>query len=58
MLAFFSGLGFNEILLAVFGIIAVVFILKKLFKLAITIAVIAALIHFGLPILQTSMSKM
>lgn len=58
MMSFFAGLGFNEVLLAVLGIVAVLFILKKLFKLAITIAVIAALIHFGLPLLQASMSKM
>lgn len=58
MQTFFAGLGFNEILLLVFGVIAVVFILKKLFKLAITIAIIAALIHYGLPILQTSILKM
>lgn len=58
MPTFFAGLGLNEILVLVFGIFVVVFILKKLFKLAITIAVIAVLIHFGLPILQTAMSKM
>ena len=58
MLTFFAGLGLNEILVLVFGIVAVVFIFKKLFKLAITIAVIAALIHFGFPILQNAMSKM
>ncbi len=58
MLTFFAGLGLNGILVLVFGIFVVVFILKKLFKLAITIAVIAALIHFGLPILQNAISKM
>lgn len=58
MLTFFAGLGLNGILILVFGIFVVVFILKKLFKLAITIAVIAALIYYGLPILQATMSKM
>lgn len=58
MLTFFTGLGLNGILILVFGVFVVVFIFKKLFKLAITIAVIAALIHYGLPILQTSFSKM
>ena len=58
MLTYFAGLGLNEILVLVFGIVAVVFILKKLFKLAITIAVIATLIHYGLPIIQNALSKM
>lgn len=54
----FAGLGLNEIILLVFGFFVVVFILKKLIKLAITLAVIAALIHFGLPLLQNAMLKM
>ncbi len=58
MLTFFAGLGLNEILIFVIGIVAIVFILKKLFKLAITIAVIAALIYFGLPVLQNAISKL
>ncbi len=58
MMTYFAGLGLKEILVLVFGIVVVVFILKKLIKLAITIAVIAALIHFGLPILQTAISKL
>lgn len=58
MLTFFAGLGLKGILVLVFGIFIVISIFKKLFKLAITIAVIAAFIHFGLPILQTAMSKM
>ena len=57
MLTFLAGLGLKEILVVVLGIFAVVFILKKLFKLALTIAVIIALVHFGLPILQTVMTK-
>ncbi|MDQ7095184.1 hypothetical protein REC12_16425 [Desulfosporosinus sp. PR] len=55
--ALIAALGLKNILLVVLGIAAVGFVLKKLFKLAITIAVIAALIHFGLPILQTVMVK-
>lgn len=54
---FFAGLGLQEILFLGLGIIAVVFIIKKLFKLAITIAVIIALIYYGLPILQNVMTK-
>ena len=57
MLTFLAGLGLKGILVAVFGIAVVVSILKKLFKLALTIAIIIALVHFGLPILQTAMSK-
>lgn len=54
---FFAGLGLQEILFLGLGIVVVVFILKKLFKLAITIAVIIALVYYGLPILQTMMTK-
>jgi len=54
---YFAGLGLQQILIIGLGILAVGFILKKLFKLAITIAVIMALVHYGLPILQTAMSK-
>lgn len=54
---FLAGLGLQEILILGLGIVAVVFILKKLFKLAITIAVIIALVYYGLPILQTMMTK-
>ncbi|WP_199241799.1 hypothetical protein [Desulfosporosinus sp. Sb-LF] len=57
MLTFFAGLGLKGILVAVFGVVVVVSILKKLFKLALTIAVIIALVHFGLPLLQTTMLK-
>ena len=57
MLTFLAGLGLKEILVVVLGIFVVIFILKKLFKLALTIAVIIALVHFGLPILQTVMTK-
>lgn len=49
---FFGGLGFQEILIGGLGIVIMGFILKKLFKLAITIAVIIALVYYGLPILQ------
>ncbi|OLN29084.1 hypothetical protein [Desulfosporosinus metallidurans] len=57
MLTFFAGLGLKGILVVVLGIFVVVFILKKLFKLVLTIAVIIALVHFGLPFLQTAMSR-
>jgi hypothetical protein len=50
---FFGGLGLQAILMGGLGILAVGFILKKLFKLAITIAVIIILVYYGLPILQT-----
>lgn len=54
---FTAGLGLQEILMLGLGIVAVGFILKKLFKLAITIAVIIALVYYGLPIIQTVMAK-
>ncbi|MBC2727725.1 hypothetical protein [Desulfosporosinus sp.] len=50
---FTGGLGLQQILMGVLGILAVGFILKKLFKLAITIAIIIALVYYGLPMLQT-----
>lgn len=52
-----AGLGLQKVLIVGLGIVAVGFILKKLFKLALTIAVIAALIYYGLPLLQTVMAK-
>lgn len=54
---FFAGLGLQEILIVGLGIVAVGFILKKLFKLAIIIAVIIAFVYYGLPILQNVMTK-
>jgi len=54
---FFGGLGLQEIMLGVLGILAAGFILKKLFKLAITIVIIIAFIYYGLPILQTVMAQ-
>jgi len=54
---FLAGLGLREILMLGLGIVVVGFILKKLFKLAITIALIIALVYYGLPILQTLMPK-
>jgi len=57
METFIAGLGLQEILIIGLGIVVVVFILKKLFKLAITIAIIIALVYYGLPILQTLISK-
>ncbi|KJS49960.1 hypothetical protein [Desulfosporosinus sp. BICA1-9] len=56
METFTAGLGLQEILMLGLGIAAVGFILKKLFKLAITIAIIIALVYYGLPILQTIMT--
>lgn len=57
METFTAGLGLQEILMLGLMIIAVGFIIKKLFKLAITIGVIIALIYYGLPILETVISK-
>lgn len=54
---FFAGLGLQEILMIGLGILVVGFVLKKLFKLAIIIAVILVFVYYGLPILQTMMSK-
>lgn len=53
METFTAGLGLQEILMLGLGIAAVGFILKKLFKLAITLAILIALVYYGLPILQT-----
>lgn len=50
---FFAGLEPQEILIAVLAIVTVGFFLKKLFKLAITIAIIIILVYYGLPILRT-----
>lgn len=52
METYFAGLGLQEILILGLGIVVVGFVLKKLFKLAIIIAVIIALVYYGLPILQ------
>jgi hypothetical protein len=57
METFFAGLGLQQILMLGLGIVALGFILKKLFKLAITIAVIIAVVYYGLPLLQTMMIK-
>ena len=57
METFTAGLGLQQILMIGLGIVAVGFILKKLFKLAITIAVMIALVYYGLPILQNVMTK-
>ncbi|MCB8817461.1 MULTISPECIES: hypothetical protein [Desulfosporosinus] len=54
---FFGGLGFQEILIGGLVIATVGFILKKLFKLAISIVFIIALVYYGLPVLQTVMTK-
>lgn len=57
METFFAGLGLQQILMLGLGILVVGFILKKLFKLAITIAVIIGVVYYGLPLLQTVMAK-
>lgn len=57
METFFGGLGLQTILVGGLVIVAVGFILKKLFKLAITVGVIIALVYYGLPILQTVMAQ-
>ena len=54
---FFGGLGLQTIVVGGLVIVAVGFILKKLFKLAITVGVIIALVYYGLPILQTVMAR-
>jgi len=54
---FIAGLGLQEILIIGLVILAGGFILKKLFKLAITIAIIIAFVYYGLPILQTMIGK-
>lgn len=50
-----AGLGLNEILILILAVFFILFILKKLIKLAIIIAILAVIIHFGLPILQEFM---
>jgi len=57
METFFAGLGLQQILMLGLGILIVGFILKKLFKLAITIALIIGVVYYGLPLLQTVMAK-
>jgi hypothetical protein len=55
--AIIAGLALKQFLIIGLGIVVAGFILKKLFKLAIIIVIIAAVIHYGLPILQTVMAK-
>ena len=57
METFFAGLGLQQILIIALGIFAVGFILKNLFKLAITLVIIMAFLYYGLPILQTMVGK-
>ncbi len=57
METYFAGLELQEILMLGLGIVVVGFVLKKLFKLAITIALIIAFVYYGLPIIQTVMAK-
>ena len=57
METFFAGLGLQQILMLALGILVVGFILKNLFKLAITLVIIMAFVYYGLPILQTMIGK-
>lgn len=57
METFLAGLSLQEILILGLVIVAGVFILKKLFKLAFTIVIIIAFVYYGLPVLQTVISK-
>lgn len=57
LMNFFAGLGLQQILMIGLGILAVGFILKNLFKLAIIIAVIMAVVYYGLPMLQNVIGK-
>ncbi|AFM41173.1 hypothetical protein Desaci_2212 [Desulfosporosinus acidiphilus SJ4] len=52
-----AGLALKQLIIIILGILVVGFILKKLFKLAITMVIFAALIYYGLPLLQTTMGK-
>ena len=56
MLIFLTGLtatlGMKGILILLLAIFLIVSILKKLFKLAVMTAVVAAVIHFGWPMVQ------
>jgi len=57
METFIAGLGLQQILLIVLGILVVGFIFKNLFKLAITVVFIIAIVYYGLPFLQTIIPK-
>lgn len=58
MQAILAGLSLKEIFVLILAVFFILFILKKLIKLAVVVAVLAALIHFGLPIIQNVMLKM
>lgn len=57
METFFAGLELQQILMLGLGILVVGFIIKKLFKVAITIALIIVVVYYGLPLIQTVMAK-
>ncbi|HEY8910167.1 MAG TPA: hypothetical protein VIM51_07800 [Desulfosporosinus sp.] len=57
METYIAGLGLQQILIIGVLILVVGFIVKKLFKLAITIAIILALVYYGLPLLQSLVPK-
>ncbi|MHB8072783.1 hypothetical protein [Desulfosporosinus fructosivorans] len=57
METYFAGLELQQILILGLGIVVVGFVLKKLFKLAITIVLILAFVYYGLPIIQTVIAK-
>jgi len=48
-----AGLGLQGLLMLGLGILALGFVLKKLFKLAIIVAFVIFLVYYGLPMLQT-----
>ncbi|MHB1654612.1 MAG: hypothetical protein ACYCVD_19380 [Desulfitobacteriaceae bacterium] len=53
LILFIGAMGLKGILVLVLSILVIVFILKQLFKVAIILAIVAVLLHFGLPILNT-----
>lgn len=53
----FLGLGLKTFIIGALGLLALGFILKKLFKLAITIALILIVVYYGLPMIQTVITK-
>lgn len=57
METYFAGLELQKVLILGIGIIVMGFVLKKLFKLAITIVLILAFVYYGLPIIQTVIAK-
>lgn len=52
-----GALGLKGIAILLLGIFVVVFILKKLIKLAVIVAIIAFLVYYGLPLLHSAASS-